>query len=402
MKKIFGLVMASENIELIFAVNQCLYKKISNMVGNFYILNLIHFMNNGFNSKKVDVKDNILPDNIKIITPKNLTELKNFLSDKKFIAFNNIGKGFEYFRILYLIKKYKVKLILLQNLSSDGNKISGEKNKKNLINFFFRIKRYFNFVLFRILTIVGIFPKIEIYFESRKDIVERLSNSFTKKIDRQIPFLGLSYFKKIIQINSRSYDLLSNDKSIIEEDKIIFVDSNFESGDRIEREGNIDENLKLKYFNDLSIFLEKLSNLYNKDVVICLHPKSQYDLYKKHLNKFELIKFQTSKLIRKAVIVIFHDSSSISDALILKKKIMCLNSKSLGTYMSYRINYYLRTLNLVEFSLDKENEFKDNELLKLLENQKKNYDKYIKDFLICDGEILGEDKVTKIIIEENF
>ena len=70
--------------------------------------------------------------------------------------------------------------------------------------------------------------------------------------------------------------------------------------------------------------------------------------------------------------------------------------------MSYRINYYLRTLNLVEFSLDKENEFKDNELLKLLESQKKNYDKYINDFLICDGEILGEDKVTKIIIEENF
>ena len=56
MKKIFGLVMASENIELIFAVNQCLYKKISNMVGNFYILNLIHFMNNGFNSKKLMLK----------------------------------------------------------------------------------------------------------------------------------------------------------------------------------------------------------------------------------------------------------------------------------------------------------------------------------------------------------
>ena len=401
MKKIFGLVMASENIEIVFAVNHSLYKKISNKVGNFYILNLIHFKNNGFNSEKIDQKKNILSDNIEIITPKNLTELKNFLSDKKFVAFNNIGKGFEFFRILYLIKKYKVKLILLQNLSEHGNKLSDERNKKNLINFF-RIKRYINFFLFRILTIVGIFPKIEIYFESRKDIVERLSNSFTKKIDRQIPFLKLSYFKKIIQINSRSYDLFSNDKSIIEEDKIIFVDSNFETGDRIEREGNIDENLKLKYFNDLSMFLENLSNLYNKDVVICLHPKSQYNLYKKHLNKFELIKFQTSKLIRKAFIVIFHESSSIFDALILKKKIMCLNSKSLGTYMSYRINYYLRTLNLVEFSLDKENEFKDNELLKLLESQKKNYDKYIKDFLICDGEILGEDKVTKIIIEENF
>ena len=43
------------------------------------------------------------------------------------------------------MRTLKVKLILLQNLSSDGNKISGEKNKKNLINFFFRIKRYFNF-----------------------------------------------------------------------------------------------------------------------------------------------------------------------------------------------------------------------------------------------------------------
>ena len=122
MKKIFGLVMASENIELIFAVNQSLYKKISNKVGNFYILNLIHFMNNGFNSKKVDEKDNILPDKIKIITPKNSTELKNFLSDKKFIAFNNIGKGFEYFRILYLIKKYKVHGFVRNNFCAQNSK----------------------------------------------------------------------------------------------------------------------------------------------------------------------------------------------------------------------------------------------------------------------------------------
>ena len=124
----------------------------------------------------------------------------------------------------------------------------------------------------------------------------------------------------------------------LSEDKIVFIDSNIAHADIMFREGKIDEQSKLEYFNQLSQFLLRLSNLFNKEIIICLHPKTNQDMYKKYLGKFELCKYQTNEYLKKAFIVVFHESTIISDAIFLKKKIIGLKSKILGEYISEQVN----------------------------------------------------------------
>ena len=99
-----------------------------------------------------------------------------------------------------------------------------------------------------------------------KTIVDNCNNSLTKKIEKIFPFLKICYFKKIIRINSRAFDMLKKFKPNLAEDKIVFIDSGFDHGDRITREGKPSEELRLKYFTQLSQFLLVLSNIFNKKI----------------------------------------------------------------------------------------------------------------------------------------
>ena len=199
---------------------------------------------------------------------------------------------------------------------------------------------------------LNLFQRIDIYFESNKATVDNCNNSLGRKIEKIFPFLKICYFKKIIHINSRSFDLLSKSKSDLSEEKIVFIDGNFDHGDRIAREGRPDEKLRLKYFNQLNEFFFKLSNTFNKKVTICLHPSTNMDLYKKYLGTFEICKYQTTENIRQAFIVVFHESSPIADAIFLKKKIISLKSNTLGEYYMHRINFYQKRLGLFSYSLE--------------------------------------------------
>ena len=88
MRKIFGLLIATEQIEKSFNVQKSLYEKISKTFDEFFIINLINF--NLFKKKKYsnEYLNNIkIPHNFKLITPANEKELNKFLIDKKLVTF---------------------------------------------------------------------------------------------------------------------------------------------------------------------------------------------------------------------------------------------------------------------------------------------------------------------------
>ena len=126
------------------------------------------------------------------------------------------------------------------------------------------------------------------------------------------------------------------------------------------------------------------------------------EIYKKYLGTFELCKNQTSENIIQAFIVVFHDSTIISDAIFLKKKIISLKSVTLGEHMLNRINYYQKKLDLYSYSLDQKRESDKNLLLAELEKITRNYDDYIKQELVADASTLGEDKIISTIKKEYF
>jgi hypothetical protein len=124
--------------------------------------------------------------------------------------------------------------------------------------------------------------------------------------------------------------------------------------------------------------------------------------YKKYLGKFEMIKHQTSKNIMKAFIVVFHESSCIYDALLLKKKIISLKSDVLGPSDKVRIEKYQKRLGLFSCSLDEKKELNKNSLQTTLEKITENYDHYIKTELIADSFTPGEEMLIDTVRKEYF
>jgi len=186
------------------------------------------------------------------------------------------------------------------------------------------------------------------------------------------------------------------------EEKIVFIDSNFDHFDRIFREGKIDENIRVKYFTLLNKFLVKLSKTFNKKVTICLHPQSDLKTYSKYLGEFEICRYQTNENIIKAFIIIFHESTIINDAIFLKKKIISLKSSTLGEYIMNRISHYQKLLGLYSYTLEDEKELNKDLLLNELIEISNSYEDYIKKEMMTDDSIPGENKIINTVKQEYF
>jgi hypothetical protein len=134
-----------------------------------------------------------------------------------------------------------------------------------------------------------------------------------------------------------------------------------------------------------------------------LHPTTDLDTCKKYFGSFEICKYQTSENIRQAFIVVFHDSSIISDAIFLRKKIISLKSNTLGKHKNNRIDFYQKKLGLFSYSLDEKRELNNVSLQAELGEITNNYDHYIeKEIMKNNDQILGEDRIINTVKKEYF
>ena len=88
--------------------------------------------------------------------------------------------------------------------------------------------------------------------------------------------LNFSYYKKVIKINSKHFDAIYYSKYKISEKYIVFIDGVFDHKDRIIREGKISEQNEKKYYDNLYKVLNNFKIIFNKEIIVCLHPKTIY------------------------------------------------------------------------------------------------------------------------------
>ena len=88
--------------------------------------------------------------------------------------------------------------------------------------------------------------------------------------------------------------------------------------------------------------------------------------------------------------VLFFDSTSIMDAFLLKKNIISLKTKIDWLTDTER---YSKEYGTTLIDLDSEFDFSREELDKKLEKSKQFYDKFLKDYIIVDGDRIGIEKV---------
>ncbi len=101
-------------------------------------------------------------------------------------------------------------------------------------------------------------------------------------------------------------------------------------------------------------------------------------------------------MVKNSFISLFHESSSILDAVILKKNIIILKSNLLGNYLLNRVHQYERLLNLQSVDIKDYQSLKKSNLDYILNSSKRN-NSYIKNHLNSDGLIPGYKKVIKLL-----
>lgn len=333
--------------------------------------------------------------NFIILRPKNIKEFIKFLNLKKLVLMYCLNFNFKYFLIHFLVARSNVKKFIISNIGYNPKNFNYfNKNFLQKFRIFFKLRAKYYF--FRLLILINIFPKIDYFFESSSYIINSINNGLSKKINRIFPYFDFSYYKKVIQINSKHYNPSSKKKF---EDFIVFLDGmTLDHMDVIIREGKPNYIRRLKYFKNLNKVLKTFAKIYKKKIIICLHPSNPISI-KNDFPGLKCVKFETEKYINKAFLVLFHESSSIIQAIMLKKKIISLQGKILGDYISQRCLLYSKPLGLKKITLDNIDDlkYKNISIKKLNKIAKNNYNKYINENLVQDYSKTGIDQVVNYL-----
>jgi hypothetical protein len=358
---------------------------LSSAFGDIHIVNVKNILKKKLNkfNNKIKFKNFIYNE----INNKN--DLYNFLCSKNFILLNILDRSLKYHSINRLIKKTKTPNIIISDTGYVPENILFLKKKffkssLNLINY------KINYYLYRLFTILRIYPQIELFLESSKTTINMINNGISKKIDKFLNFPLLSYYKNLSHINSKHVLKISKKSK----NKIIsFLETPINHPDRVKREGKAPKNLENNYYKNLNNFLNFIQKIYKMKIIICAHPFSNITYLKKKLKNFKIEKYKTEKYISKSELVIFHQSSAVIQAICEKKKIINLLSRDMGEFLSYRNEIYNKYLNLVKFDITKKYKLNKDELDKKLKSKINNYSNYIKSNIISNKNISYNDQI---------
>ncbi len=325
--------------------------------------------------------------------PNNISELKDILVKKKFTLMYCIALNQEYFFINFLINRLKNKIFIISNLGYNPENFNYEKRTFfQKIKIFFNIR--FNYYIMRILVLFNILPNIDYFFESSSYVINSINGGLSKRIQKKIPWLNFSLYKNLIKINSKHHDNLFNNRFEVSEEYIVFVDGFiFDHKDRLMRDGKINIVDRKKYFKDVNNLLSDLQTMYEKKVIVCLHPANNIALKNKDYGNFECVKYQTEKFISKAFIVLYHEGSSVIQAILEKKNIINLYGNYLGTYINKRCELYAKLLDIKRYDLENYKLDDKESLIQELNTSKPNYENYIRENIITDSTKTGIEQI---------
>ena len=407
-KKYIGIITSFVNLKKgLLQIHENLIKEISDNFDKVYLINDQNLRLFPKLAKKIYLEDfeneNIdvpyKPKNFELINPKNTTEFDNFCKDKDLVLINNIGKHFFDLKTLFYLQKNNVKLIQVMNLGV----MKTDKERPKLFHFIKFIIFHFNQTIFKKVTVLlsnfRIIPKIEIRFMSDKTVLKNILKSSFKKFLYHNKFL---YIKEIIEVNSRTYDFFLNTKLDLSEDYIVHLDANLNHRHEIQLRGKLSEDILEKHYFYLNRFLDKLSQEFNKKIIVTIHPAYDLNIHKKYMEDFEIVKYKTRDFISKAFLVTHFDSSAITDAIFLKKRVMSLESNYMSQNEKIHSRYYSTKVGYLHQNLEDDYNFDKDEMLKILNSNIINYDNFIKKFHIIDPNESGTKKIVRIIKDRFF
>jgi len=383
-----------------FHVSEDLFKELSTNFEKIYIINSENLEfppNKNFDEKKL--KEIYKPDNFIFFNPKNFGEFNDFLKDKDIIVISNFAKYLNSLKIHFFLKIKKIKMIQISNFGTFTQ--APVYDYKN--HLYLSIKHMFTNTLFKkiivILANIGILTKLEIRFLSSKYILDKIEKNPIKN------FLyknKMFYAKKIVLVNSRSYDFSNKGLYKPTEDYIVHLDSNLNWWDQVQYRGRINDESINKHYYYLNKFLFKLSDDFQKKIVVCIHPGYDLDEFKRYFENFPVIKFKTREYIYKSFLVTVFNSSAVTDAILLKKRVIGLMSDFGGGHEKKVCLSSANSYGYIQLHIQKDILKNKNIILEETEKKILGYDNYISNYHCFDKKVSGYSKITNTLKKEFF
>lgn len=407
-KKYIAFLCSSNDLNQLLGTHKSLFKKLNDNFKKVYLINFIYFkifsdaygIKNKFNH---ELKDNIKkPQNLEIFTPQTLKELKDFMLDKEIIGIQNLSRNISDLRIHYLMAKFNIIQIIISNFGFFNSRFktsTKDKFSKPFSNFFYFLNKSIGQKITLFLSNLRIFKKIEIRFTSDKKMLERINKSILKRIFFKLNFF---YVKEIILVNSKNYDDFKENNFLSSQNKIVLLDIFLDHPEAYEIIKKISDEDKEKHYRNLNKFLNLMSNYYKKEVTICLHPKDNLESKKKIFHNFKVTQYDTVKNIYEAFIVLFFDTSAIVDAILLKKRIMFINSKYIPETWLELGRSFAKKSNILSFDIEENIQDTIPFLDERLKKQTPEYQDYIKNFIQIDGDKGGLDTIISTLKKKFF
>jgi hypothetical protein len=371
-----------------YTTNKFLINYIQKKFKKIYIINAENLICS--QKKKYFFSSEILKRSKNIII-KNFTKnnFVKFTRKTKNIIILNLNQDPKNLKIYKILQPANYKVIMISNIGNfQGIPINeGNKNLFKVLVFIYK-KKIFPKVL-TILSNLGIATKIDLRFMCNKNYFNNITNH---KIKNFLYQNGLLLTKKIILINSKISDLSKIEKIKLSNKHIVHLDQDLQYK-HVKEITCYDNNQIKKHYYYLNIFLEHLSRIFKKKVIVSIHPSYNQKLISKNLPKFKVIKYKTRELIKKSYLVTFIGSSSIVDAILLKKKILALKSE-----IFVHKNAYVSKLNIPSLNFFDNQNISKIKLLKLIKSKNGKINNYIKNYHHAGNKkSLGVEKVCQEI-----
>jgi hypothetical protein len=381
----FMLEKISKNFKEVFIINFVNYKK---------KLNFFIDLNKKIKVEKNDLPAFKLPKNINLLHVKKDEDFSKFCESRNVIGIDLLGRGLVDLPIHFLLTKNNVKLIQISNI---GNiQFALKIDQSSLISGFkFFLDKKISKFIYLIFSNLFLIPKVEVRFISQASILRSINRNFIKRFFYKF---NLLITKKIVNVNSISFDQFQINQKKLKENFIVFLDHDIKAPeDSYLSRKKINQK---KHYEDLKNFLKKLSKTFKKKVVVTIHPRDKIHLKKKIFSNYKVVKYQTKEYINKAFLVVFFESSAVINAIFLKKKMITITSDHLSDNMKIGSLSYQTKAGITHLNIQKDTNFDKLELLKKLNKSKKKYKNFINTYIRTDKNKIGYKKIIRIIKNE--
>ncbi len=404
-KKYLATIRSFSGLGSHFHAHDYLWEKLSKSFDKIFVINddnlkYFPFLTQDWIEKNYDFKKirEFAPKNVELINPSNIQDFDNFVSDKELLIINQFRRLFPDLKTHLLIKKHNFKQIQITNFGH-GTGMSQHVSIKSPLKALGWYLKIFSKKLTLILSWLGFINQMEIRFISDKKIIDNINKSKFKKF---LYNKKLFFSKELVLVNSRNYDILNDRREKSSEEYIVHLNANLNYWQEVELRGKLDEKKISNHYRYLEKFLNNLSSQYNKKIIICLHPA--YDLFEtdKYLKNFEVVKYRTREFIYKAFLVTNFDSSAITDAVLLKKRIIGLISNHMTKNEVEHSKSQADRCGYLTINFQNEYDFDKKKLLKKLDDQIPEYEKKIISNLCIEPDVNGTKKMIRIIKDRFF